>query len=61
MFSALHNTINTFMQDLQVHLVQCLVLVSGTLSSSPWFYQGAEGSSFIQAGNGIQSNQSFFG
>ena len=25
MFSALHNTINTFMQDLQVHLVQCLV------------------------------------
>ena len=25
MFSALHNTINIFMQDLQVHLVQCLV------------------------------------
>ena len=25
MFSALHNTINTFMQDLQVHLVQCPV------------------------------------
>ena len=25
MFSALHNTINTFIQDLQVHLVQCLV------------------------------------
>ena len=25
MFSALPNTINTFIQDLQVHLVQCLV------------------------------------
>ena len=25
MFSALHNSINTFIKDLQVHLVQCLV------------------------------------
>ena len=30
-------------------------------SSSPWLYQGAEGSSFVQAGKGIRSNQSFFG
>ena len=50
------------MQDLQVHLVQCLVFsVSGSLSSSPWLYQGAEGSSFVQAGKGIRSNQLFFG
>ena len=61
MFSALCNTINIFMQDLQVHLAQCLVSVSGTFSSSPCSYQGAEGSFFVQAGRGILSDQSFFG
>ena len=54
-------TINTFMQDLQVHWFSVQFSVSGTLSFSPWFYQGAEGYSFVQGRKGIRSNQSFFG
>ena len=47
MFCALHNTINTFIQDLLVNLV---LSVWNSILSSQWFYQGAEDSHLLCTG-----------